>query len=171
LSTRTTSASRRRLLAAFAAACVAPVARPEEFEGIRYDVVAPGSPSSAREAARLMLGLLGGGDIEAAARLSNAPQRRAQVLRDYMASVGEAEFTRVFAQYAAAPVSLELALGERRLLIWDLPGAERNIAAQYFIRRDRRFVMDEEPGPDRAHLQRLLRAYREGRLRPSGGTG
>ena len=130
-----------------------------------------GSPSSAREAARLLLGLLGGGDIEAAARLSNAPERRAQVLRDYRASVGEAEFRRVFAQYAATPVALELALGDRRLLIWDLPGADRDIAGQYFIRRGRRFVMDEEPGAERAALQRLLRAYREGRLRPSGGKG
>jgi hypothetical protein len=165
------SARRRRLLAALGAVLFAPLARSEEFEGIHYEVIAAGSPSSAREAARLMLGLLGGGDITAAARLSNAPERRAQVLRDYMASVGEAEFRRVFAQYAVAPVSLELALGERRLLIWDLPGADRNIAGQYFIRRGRRFVMDEEPGPERARLQRLLRAYREGKLRPSGGTG
>jgi hypothetical protein len=153
------------------AVLAAPLARAEEYESIRYDVIAPGSPSSAREAARLMLGLLGGGDIEAAAKLSNAPQRRAQVLRDYMASVGEAEFRRVFAQYAVTPVSLEVALGERRLLIWELPGTERNIAGQYFIRRDRRFLMDEEPGPDRARLQQLLRAYRERKLRLSGEKG
>jgi hypothetical protein len=93
------------------------------------------------------------------------------VLRDYLASVGAAEFRRVFSQYAAAAVSFELAVGERRLLIRDLPGADRSAAGQYFVRRNGAFVLDDAPGKERAKLERLLRAYREGRFRPSAGTG
>jgi hypothetical protein len=157
------------LLAALLA-LAAPRARSEEhsFDGIRYDLVPAGSPTSARDAAQRILGHLARGDIDAAAQLSNAPERRAQVLRDYLASVGEAEFRRVYSQYAATPVSMEVAVGERHLLIWDLPG---NAAGQFFVQRDGAFVLDEVPSEERRRLQRLLRAYREGKFRPSGGTG
>ena len=153
-----------------AATLVAPLARSDEqsFEGIRYQVVPANSPSSARDTARRVLEHLARGEIDAAAQLSNGPERRAQVLGDYLASVGEAEFKRVYAQYAQAPVSVELAIGERHLLIWDLAGSA---AGQFFIRRDGAFLMDDVPGEERRRLQRLLRAYREGRFRPSGGTG
>ena len=148
---------------------VARLARSGEFsfEGIRYSPVAPGSPASARDTARRVLDHLAHGDIDAAAALSNAPERRAQVLRDYLASVGEAEFRRVFLQYAQAPASAELAIGERHLIIWDLAGTP---AGQFFVRREGGFLIDDVPNSDRLRLQRLLRAYRAGRFKPSGGT-
>jgi hypothetical protein len=147
---------------------VAPCAWALEFEGIAYDIVAPGSPSSARDAAQRILQHLARGEIEAAAQLSNAPERRAQVLRDYLASVGDAEFRRVYAQYGASPLAVEIALGERHLLIWDLPGSA---AGQFFVRQEGAFLLDDVPSAERRRLQRLLRAYREGKFRPSGGTG
>lgn len=170
MSTRRASASRRRFIALLAA-LAAPPAWAESFEGVAYEVVAPGSPASARDTARRVLEHLVRGDVDAAAQLSNAPERRAQVLRDYLASVGEAEFRRVYAQYAASPVAVEIAVGERHLVIWDLTGAAREAAGQFFVRREGGFLLDDVPGAERRRLQRLLRAYRDGKFRPSGGTG
>jgi len=121
---------------------------------------------SARPTAQLLLQHLAAGDIDAAAALSNAPERRAQVLRDYRMSVGEAEFRRIFAEYAKRQVVREIALGERRLLMWDL---DRELGAQYFVRADNRFLLDDVPNPERTELRRVLLAYRQGRIRPSAG--
>ncbi len=122
---------------------------------------------SAQPVAREMLRQLAAGDIEQAAQLSNAPQRRAEVLQDYRRSVGDAEFRRVFADYAAHQVVAELAIGERRLLVWDLG---RNVAGQYYVRAGERFVIDDVPSEERSELRRLLMAYRAGRLKPLAGT-
>lgn len=122
---------------------------------------------SAQPVARELLRYLAAGDIEQAAQLSNAPQRRAQVLRDYRQSVGEAEFRRVFADYAAHRVVAELAVGERRLLVWELG---KDVAGQYFVRAAERFVIDDVPSDARSELRRLLAAYRAGRLKPLAGT-
>jgi hypothetical protein len=131
-----------------------------------YRLIADES-ESAQPVAREMLRYLAAGDIQQAAELSNAPQRRAAVLRDYRQSVGGAEFRRVFADYAARRVVAELAIGERRLLVWDLG---RNIAGQYYVRAGERFVIDDVPSEERSELGRLLVAYRAGRLKPSAGT-
>jgi hypothetical protein len=170
LSTRTASASRRKFLAFVAAALAGPLAGAEEpsFDGIRYRTIEPGSADSAGEVARRMLGHLVEGDLASAARLSNAPEQRERVLRAYLASVGDAEFRRVYAQYAAVPIAAEVAIGERHLLIWDLPGSA---GGQFFIGRAGAFLLDDVPSAERRTLQRLLRAYRDGKFRPSAGTG
>ena len=121
---------------------------------------------SAQQTAELLLQHLGAGDIDAAAALSNAPERRAQVLRDYRASVGEAEFRRIFAEYAKHRVVREIALGERRLLMWDL---DSQVGAQYFVRAGNRFLLDDVPSAERTELRRVLLAYRQGRIKPSAG--
>src|SRR5687768_12928249 len=80
----------------------------------------PDSPESARGAAIVVLRLLADGDIESAAKASNAPERRLEVLQDYRKRVGDDEFKRVFARYLEAPLVAEVALGPRRLLVWEL---------------------------------------------------
>lgn len=121
---------------------------------------------SAQPTAQLVLQHLAAGDIDAAAALSNAPERRAQVLRDYRASVGEAEFRRVFAEYAKRPVVREIALGDRRLVMWQL---DSELGAQYFVRAGDRFLLDDVPSAERTQLRRVLLAYRQGRIKPSAG--
>ena len=120
------------------------------------------SPDSARPTAMKVLRLLADGDIETAAKSSNAPERRLEVLRDYRKRVGEEEFKRVFARYVETPVVAEVALGPRRLLVWNLG---EDLAAQYYIERDGRFVMDDVPSPARAELARILREFRSGHLK------
>jgi hypothetical protein len=135
---------------------------------IRYELIAPGATESAADTARRMLALLGDGNIDAAAAMSNAPQRRRQVLGDYRDRVGESEFRRVFTQYASPPNRLiaEVAIGERHLLVWDLADAGHRLAGQYFVRSGDRFVLDDAPNEERLRLQRVLGAYREGRIKP-----
>lgn len=122
---------------------------------------------SAQPAAREVLRYLAAGDIEQAAQFSNAPERRAEVLHNYRESVGEAEFRRIFADYGGRKVVAELAIGERRLLVWNLG---KEVSGQFFVRAGERFVIDDVPSVERAELHRLLAAYRAGRLKPSAGT-
>jgi hypothetical protein len=118
---------------------------------------------SAKESATRLLGLLAEGDIEAAARLSNAPERRYEVLRDYRAQVGEEEFKRVYARYFEPSNRLmaEAAIGKRRLLVWQLGQAGGQLAGQFFVEVDGRFVLDDVPSPERQRLERVLREYRK----------
>lgn len=138
-------------------------------ETLSYRLVAEAA-DSARSTSTRLLHLLAAGDIDAAAELSNAPARRRQVLRDYLNSVGEAEFRRVFGEYAERRVIAEVAIGDRRLLVWDLGDAAHHLAGQYFVRSPNGFVLDDEPNEERSRLTRLLRAYRAGRIKPAGGT-
>ena len=110
-----------------------------------------------------MLGHLASGDIDAAAKLSNAPLRRYEVLRDYRERVGEQEFKRVFAQYQspANRILLEAAIGPRRMLVWDLGQAGNHLAAQYYIDVGGTFLMDDVPHEERTQLARVLRHLRE----------
>ena len=135
---------------------------------IRYEVLATASPGSAADTARHMLALLADGNLDEAAAMSNAPQRRRQVLGDYRDTVGEAEFKRVFAQYASPPNHLvaEVVIGERHLLVWDLADAGHHLAGQYFVRAGDGFFLDDAPSAERARLQRVLGAYRQGRIKP-----
>jgi hypothetical protein len=105
---------------------------------------------------------LGNGHIEEAARLSNAPERRYEVLREYREAIGEEAFRKVYARYLRPPnrVVAEAALGVRRLLIWELADAGRQLAGQFFIEVDGRFLLDDIPSPERARLQRVLQDYR-----------
>ena len=149
-------------------AFVAAAATAQELDGIRYRVLAPGSADSAAPTAQRMLALLAEGKIEDVAAMSNAPQRRRQVLDDYLKRVGDAEFKRIFAQYASPPNRLvaEVAIGDRRLLVWQLAGAGQVLAGQYFVRDGERFVLDDVPNTERAQLGRVLQAYRTGKSKP-----
>ena len=115
-----------------------------------------------------MLTLLAEGRIDDAAALSNAPQRRAQVLRQYQEAIGEAEFRRIFGLYGKPPNRLvaEIVIGERRLLIWDLADANHWLAGQYFVVSGEGFLLDDGVSEDRGRLQRVLAAYRDGRIKP-----
>jgi hypothetical protein len=83
------------------------------------------------------------------------------VLRDYRASVGDAEFKRVFAQYLGNRIVYEIAIGPRRLLIWDLAEAAHHLAGQYYVEVEGRFLMDDVPSAERARLTRVLQSYRK----------
>jgi hypothetical protein len=137
-------------------------------EAIAYSIVTA-EAQSARHTATRILRFLSEGDIEAAALLSNAPRRRFEVLRDYRESVGDDEFKRVFGQYVSPQNRLiaEIAIGPRRLLIWDLEDAGHQLAGQYYVEVDGKFLLDDVPGAERSKLQRVLQAYRSGKLSPS----
>jgi hypothetical protein len=130
---------------------------------LRYEVLDSNTVQSrsARATAAEILRHLADGSIEKAAALSNAPQRRFEVLRDYRASVGEEEFKRVFAQYLGNRIVDEIAIGPRRLLIWDLAKASHHLAGQYYVEIEGRFVMDDVPSAERAKLTRVLQSYRK----------
>ena len=132
-------------------------------EQLRYEVLDPGDPArrSARETAMQLLRHLAAGGIEDAAALSNVPQRRFEVLRDYRASVGDEEFKRVFAQYLQKPIVAEIAIGPRRLIIWDLAEASNPLAGQFYVEVEGRFLMDEVPSEARSNLRRVLQSYRK----------
>lgn len=118
---------------------------------------------SARESATRMLALLAEGNIEAAAQLSNAPQRRYEVLRDYRDSIGEEAFKQVYARYFQPGNRLmaEAALGKRRLLIWQLGQAGGQLAGQFFVEVDGRFLLDDVPNAQRAELHEVLTEFRK----------
>ena len=134
------------------------------FAYAQQRLVDPSAADSAQPAAMRILRHLADGDIEAAARLSNAPQRRLEVLRDYRSSVGDEEFKRVFSRYVVPQnrVVAEVAYGPRRLLVWDLGEAGNRLTGQFYIERDGAFVMDDVPDPARSELQRILGEYRSG---------
>ena len=147
------------IISALLAGCAA--APPRELPPYR-EVVDAGD--SARATAERILKHLAAGDIDAAAALSNAPERRAQLLRDYRDRVGEAEFRRIFTEYASHPVAREVALGERRLVMWDLDGP---LSAQYFVRAGDNFVLDDVPSKERSELRRVLASFRRASAPPS----
>jgi len=127
-------------------------------------LLASGSAGSALEAAKQLLRYLADGNIEEAARLSNAPQRRYELLRDYRAKVGEEEFKRVFGQYFHPENRLvaEYRLGSRRLLIWDLGEEAHHLAGQYYVEiEEGKFLMDDVPSEERSRLRQALDSYRK----------
>ncbi len=119
-------------------------------------------PESAKPVAMEILGYLAAGDIERAARLSNAPERRAEVLREFRGRVGEKEFKRLYSEYLAPGnrVIAEFGLGPRRLLVWKLGTASDHVTGQYYVLIDGRFVMDDERSQERAELARALAKFR-----------
>lgn len=126
-----------------------------------YRLVQPGE-RSAQPAAAEVLAHLAAGRIDEAAKLSNEPTRRHEVLRDYLARVGEAEFRRVFAQYLERNRLVgEFSIGPRRLLVWELEGAGQRLAGQFYIEAEGRFLIDDRPGPERLALQRVLAEQRK----------
>lgn len=149
-------------LAAFAACAVlAGCAHPARLETSQYQLI-ENPAESAKPVASEILHHLAAGEIEQAARFSNAPERRAEVLREFRARVGEEEFKRVYREYLAPDnrVIAEVGLGPRRLLVWKLGGAGDRVVGQYYVWLDGRFVMDDERSPERVELTRALERYR-----------
>jgi hypothetical protein len=131
-------------------------------EEIRYRLVTDPA-ESAQPIAMQLLRHLADGDIEAAAALSNAPQRRLEVLRNFRQSVGEEEFKRLFGRYFAPEnrVLMEAAIGGHRMIVWDLGEAGNQLAGQYYVEVDGKFRMDDVPNEERTKLQRILESYRK----------
>lgn len=127
-------------------------------------LVNAGDPDSARDTALALLQHLAAGDLEQAAALSNAPKRRFEVLREYRDSVGEDAFKRAFGRFLEPDnrVVAEVAIGPRRLLVWDLGEAGGDLAGQFYVEVDGRFLLDDVPGHERAELRRVLQRYRAG---------
>jgi hypothetical protein len=117
-----------------------------------------GSPN-ARDTATAVVRLLSEGKVEEAAALSTHPQRRREVLEDYRGRVGEDEFRRIYARYLEGRIVEEVAEGSHRLVIWDIG----HLAGQYFVEKDGRFLLDEEPSEARNKLGRALADYRKAR--------
>ena len=117
----------------------------------------------------LMLHHLSEGNLEAAAALSNAPRQRLELLRGYRDAIGEEEFKRVFGRYFAPENKLiaEVALGPRRLLVWELGEAGGQVAGQIYVETDGKFLMDDVPSAERSKLRDVLETYR----RKSAGAG
>jgi len=130
-------------------------------------LVDPSAADSARGTALLVLRHLAEGNIEEAAALSNSPRRRFEVLRDYRNAVGEEEFKRVFGRYFTPGNRLiaEVAIGRHRLLVWDLGEAGNQLAGQYYVEVEGKFLMDDVPSAERSRLRRVLDAYRSGKAR------
>ncbi|MEO8142964.1 MAG: hypothetical protein ABI654_02010 [Betaproteobacteria bacterium] len=124
------------------------------------------APTSALNAAKLLNLHLSSGDIEEAALMSNAPRRRFEVLKEYLEAVGAEEFKRVFAQYFFPENRLlaEIAIGNHRLLIWNLKDGASRIAGQYFVEIEGRYLVDDVPNDERTSLRWVLEAYRSGKL-------
>jgi len=150
------------LLVAAVAVADERVLKPASGEVIRYRLVDAAMPS-ARQTAERLLRHLAAGDIAEAAQLSNAPRRRFEELASYRERVGEEEFKRVFGQYLEGRVVVDAAIDAHRLLVWKL--GESALAGQYYVQVDGRFLMDDVPNATRTQLQRVLEAYRAGRLR------
>jgi hypothetical protein len=117
---------------------------------------------SAQPTALELLRHLAAGELEAAAALSNAPQRRLEVLRDFQRSVGEEEFKRLFGRYFAPEnrILVEAAIGKHRLLVWKLGEADNQLAGQYYVEVGGKFRLDDVPNAERTRLQRALESYR-----------
>jgi hypothetical protein len=149
-------------LAAFIACVVlAACAQQAPLESSPYQLI-ENPAESAQPVALQILRYLAAGDIDQAAKFSNAPERRAEVLREFRARVGEEEFKRVYSEYLAPQnrVIAEVSLGPRRLLVWKLGTAGDRVVGQYYVRVDDRFVMDDVRSPERAELARALAKYR-----------
>ena len=122
----------------------------------------PSAPDSASHTARVVLNYLAAGDLQRASALSNAPRQRLALLRAYLDSVGEEKFKLVFGQLLAPESRLvaEVALGPRRLLIWELGQAGNPLTGQYYIEVNGQFLMDDVPSRERAQLARVLQRFR-----------
>lgn len=153
------------LAAAFPAGAGERVLELDNGEKLSYRLV-DDTERSARPVAMRVLQHLAAGEIEPAALLSNAPRRRYEVLREYRASVGEDEFKRVFGQYFFPEnrVVAEVAIGPRRLVIWDLGEAGHRLAGQYYVDVEGKFLLDDAPSEERSQLRRVLEAYRAGKI-------
>jgi hypothetical protein len=112
-----------------------------------------------RQTARQLVALLAEGKVEEAAALSNYPERRREVLEAYRKEVGDDAFRRLYARYREGRIVEEIAEGRHRLLIWDVG----HLAGQFFVEKDGRYLLDDEPSAARDKLRRALMDYRNAR--------
>jgi hypothetical protein len=84
------------------------------------------------------------------------------VFREYRSRVGDEEFRRVFREYLGPGNKLmaEVALGKHRLLIWQLGEGHDQLAGQYYVEADGRFLLDDVPSEARTNLRKILESYR-----------
>ncbi len=120
------------------------------------------APAGAVAISRRVHEHLARGELEEAALLSNRPKRRFEIYREYLASVGDDGFRRVFSQYLLASNRLlaEIAIGSQSLLVWKLADLPRP-SGEFFIEVDGQTYMDDVPGETRRQLRRVLEQYRE----------
>jgi hypothetical protein len=132
------------------------------LEALAQHRVVTDPAESARPAAMTILKHLAAGELEAAAALSNAPERRLEVLRQFRRSVGDEAFRQLFGRYFSPRnrIVLEAAIGRHRLLVWDLGEANGALVGQYFVEVDGAFVLDDVPNAERAKLERVLAGVR-----------
>jgi hypothetical protein len=123
----------------------------------------PSAPDSARETALTVIKHLAAGDLEQAAALSNTPKQRFELLSGYRDRIGEEEFKRIFGRFLAPENRLiaEVAIGPRRLLVWELAEAGRPLAGQFYVEVDGKFLLDDVPSRERDRLRRVLNKYRK----------
>ena len=74
--------------------------------------------------------------------------------------MGEEKFRSVFGELLSPQAQLvaEVALGPRRLLIWEVGGTD--LTGQYYVEVDGKFLMDDVPSAERAQLARVLQRFR-----------
>ncbi len=132
------------------------------LEALAQHRVVTDPAESARPAAMTILKHLAAGELEAAAALSNAPERRLEVLRQFRRSVGDEAFRQLFGRYFAPGnrIVLEAAIGRHRLLVWDLGEARHALVGQYFVEANGVFLMDDVPNAQRSELERVLADFR-----------
>jgi hypothetical protein len=125
-------------------------------------LIEPG-PESARDTALTVIKHLAAGELEQAAALSNAPKQRFELLSGYRDRIGEEEFKRIFGRFLAPENRLiaEVAIGPRRLLVWELAEAGRPLAGQFYVEVDGKFLLDDVPSRERDRLRRVLNKYRK----------
>jgi hypothetical protein len=129
-------------------------------------------PTTALDAAKLIILHLSDGDIEEAALLSTSPRRRYEELVKFRESSGEEQFKRLYSQYFSPENRLiaEIAIDRQRLVLWELlstdrPGAPKSIVTgQFFVEVDGQYLLDDRPNETRSRLHSILRDYQSGKL-------
>ncbi len=106
---------------------------------------------------RLFYGLLAEGDIEAAAALSNDPEKTKKKFERQQKRVGEEEFAAMFRAYFGGTVTVKylFALGTHEMLILHDPQMGMDMAQFYEVVDGKRLV-DEQESADRTKLAGLF---------------
>jgi hypothetical protein len=125
----------------------------------------PLEPRSALETAKLVTRYLAEGRVEEASLLSNSPKARYERMRESFEGWSEEDFRNTYGRYFASEnrIVAEVAIGDHRLLLWNLKELD-HVAAFYFVDIEGRLLMDDVPNPTRANLRRVLEAYRSGKI-------
>jgi hypothetical protein len=129
-------------------------------------------PTTALDAAKLIILHLADGEIEDAALLSNSPRRRYEELVKFREASGADHFKRLYSQYFSPENRLiaEIAIDRQRLVLWELKAAEKAgrpdsiVTGQFFVEVDGLYLLDDKPNETRARLQSILRDYQSGKL-------